>query len=88
MDYSTLLPYFVALTALAAAPGPLMAMLVARALGRDSGGAAAFAAGLCAGDVLAMCAVAVGVGVWAQDRPELLSVVKYLGVAYLLWVAV
>ncbi len=88
MDYATLVPYFVALAALTAAPGPMMAVLVARSLGRNTAGAAAFAAGLCAGDLLAVCAVALGVGVWLDGKPELLSLARYLGVAYLLWLAV
>lgn len=88
MDYSTVLPYFVAVVALTAAPGPLMAVLIVRSIQHDSKGAAAFAAGLCLGDVLAACAVALGVGVWAQTMPGLLAIGKYVGVAYLLWLAV
>ncbi|MBX3532566.1 MAG: LysE family translocator [Rhizobiaceae bacterium] len=88
MDYAAIGPYFVALLALTAAPGPIMAVLVARSLGRDTSGAMAFAAGLCAGDVIAVCAVALGVGVWATGKPEWLSVAKYVGVAYLLWLSV
>lgn len=88
MNYMTAGPYFIALAALTAAPGPLMAVLVARSLGRDSRGAAAFATGLCAGDVLAVCAVALGVGIWVEGKPELLSLAKYGGVAYLLWLSV
>jgi threonine/homoserine/homoserine lactone efflux protein len=88
MDFTAILPYFVAVVALTAAPGPLMAVLVVRSLQQDSKGAAAFAAGLCAGDVLAVCAVALGIGVWAQTMPGFLSLAKYLGVAYLLWLAV
>ena len=88
MENTAILPYFIAVVALTAAPGPLMALLVVRSLQRDSKGAAAFAAGLCAGDVLAVCAVMFGIGVWAETMPGLLSLGKYLGVAYLLWLAV
>ena len=88
MEFTAILPYFVAVVALTAAPGPLMAVLVVRSLQQDSKGVAAFAAGLCAGDVLAVCAVALGIGVWAETMPGLLSLAKYLGVAYLLWLAV
>jgi threonine/homoserine/homoserine lactone efflux protein len=88
MDYASMISYFAAVAALTAAPGPLMAVLVVRSLGRDSTGAAAFAAGLCAGDVLAVCAVALGIGVWAQGMPQVMSLAKYVGVAYLLWLAV
>ena len=88
MNYVAIMPYFAAVAALTAAPGPLMAVLVVRSAGRDSKGAAAFAAGLCAGDVLAAIAVALGIGVWAQSKPELMMLGKYLGVAYLLWLAI
>lgn len=88
MDHASIIAYFAAVAALTAAPGPLMAVLVVRSLGHDSKGAAAFAAGLCAGDVLAVCAVALGIGVWAQGSPGLMALAKYVGVAYLLWLAV
>lgn len=87
MDYVSVGLYFTAVAALTAAPGPIMAILVARSLGRDAKGAAAFAVGLCVGDVIAVCAVALGVGVWAEGKPEWLSLAKYAGVAYLLWLS-
>jgi len=88
MDYLAYGPYFAALVAYAASPGPLMAVLVARSLGKDWQGATAFAAGLCLGEVIAVIAVAFGIGIWAQSSPQLLSLAKYLGIAYLLWLAV
>lgn len=87
MDYSALVAYFAALAALTAAPGPVVAVLVARSIGSDARGAAAFAAGLCLGDVLAVCAIALGVGALAKTSPEWLAWAKYAGVAYLLWLA-
>lgn len=87
MDYSALVAYFAALAALTAAPGPVVAVLVARSIGSDARGAAAFAAGLCLGDVLAVCAIALGVGALAKTNPEWLAWAKYVGVAYLLWLA-
>lgn len=87
MDYSALFAYFAALTALTAAPGPVVAVLVARSVGSDARGAAAFAAGLCLGDVLAVCAIALGVGTLAKTSPEWLAWARYAGVAYLLWLA-
>lgn len=88
MDYLAFGPYFVALVAYAASPGPLMAVLVARSLGNDWKGATVFAAGLCVGEVVAVIAVILGIGFWAQTQPELLAMAKYAGVAYLLWIAV
>lgn len=87
MDYTALVPYFIASTIFLVAPGPLMAVLIARSVGPDSWGGAAFAAGLSAGVTLIAAAVAFGVGIWAEGRPELLSLAKYVGVSYLLWIA-
>ena len=88
MDYQAFGPYFVALVAYAASPGPIMAVLAARSLGKDWTGAAAFAAGLCLGEVIAVIAVILGIGIWAQSQPGLLAIVKYAGVVYLMWLAV
>ena len=88
MDYSTVMPYFVTVFVYAVAPGPLMAVLVVRAIGSDFRGAGGFAAGLCVGMMMVAGAVAFGVGVWAKSSPDLLLLIKYLGVAYLLWLAV
>lgn len=88
MDYQTFGPYFVALVAYAASPGPLMAVLVARSLGNDWKGATVFAVGLCLGEVIAVIAVILGIGIWAQTRPELLVLAKYAGVVYLIWLAI
>lgn len=87
MDYLAFGPYFVALVAYAASPGPLMAVLVARSLGNDWKGATGFAAGLCVGEVIAVIAVILGIGIWAQSQPEFLALAKYAGAAYLLWLA-
>ncbi len=88
MDYSAVALYFAAVVAYTISPGPMMAVIIARTLGRDSKGAAALATGFCAGFVIAVLAVALGIGVWAQSRPDILSLGKYFGVAYLLWLAV
>lgn len=88
MDHLAFGAYFVALVAYAASPGPLMAVLIARSLGNDWKGATAFATGLCLGEVIAVIAVILGVGLWAQTKPELLALAKYAGVAYLFWLAV
>ena len=88
VDPNALLAYFLAVVALTAAPGPIMAVLVARSISRDASGAATFAGGLIFGDIVAVCAVALGVGVWAQSMPEWVALAKYAGVAYLLWLSI
>ncbi len=88
MDYSAVALYFAAVVAYAVSPGPMIAVVIARTLGGDSKGATALGTGVCLGFVIAVLAVAFGIGVWAQSRPDLFSVGKYFGVAYLLWLAV
>ena len=88
MDYTAVALYVVAVVAYTASPGPLMAVLVSRTLGKDAKGAMALAFGFFVADVMAVLAVVLGIGVWAASRPDLLSFGKYLGVAYLLWLAV
>lgn len=87
MDQSTLAAYFAMLIAVTAAPGPLIAIVAARSLDRDSRGAAAFAAGVCIGDMIAIAAIAIGFGAWTEKQPQLLALIRYAGIAYLLWVA-
>ena len=87
MDQSTLAAYFAMLIAVTAVPGPLIAIVAARSLDRDSHGAAAFAAGVCIGDMIAIVAVAIGFGAWTAKQPQLLALIRYAGVAYLLWIA-
>lgn len=88
MDYSAVALYFTAVVAYTISPGPMMAVIIARTLGSDSKGATALATGFCAGFVITVLAVALGIGVWAQSRPDVFSLGKYFGVAYLLWLAV
>lgn len=88
MDHAALIPFGLALMAVTAAPGPMVAVIVTRALVRDTAGAAAFAAGVCLGDLLAILAIAVGIGAWIEGSGAWLSVLKLGGVAYLLWLAI
>jgi threonine/homoserine/homoserine lactone efflux protein len=87
MDPSTLLPFFMAVMAVTAAPGPLMAIVVARSLSKDAKGAVAFAAGVCLGDIIAILAIALGFGIWAQNSPEWLALLKVGGGLWLIWLA-
>lgn len=87
MDQSALIAYFAAVAAVTAAPGPLVAVVAARSLDRDERGAFAFVAGICLGDALAILAIAVGLGAWAEGRPEWLAAARWAGAGYLLWTA-
>ena len=87
MGASALSAYFLTVLAVTAAPGPLVAVLAARTLARDRGGAVAFATGICFGDVLVVALICAGLGPWVQAKPELFDAAKWVGAAYLFWLA-
>ena len=79
--------YAIALGVAAAIPGPGITALVARALG--SGFMASFwmSIGLILGDLTYLIAVLLGLAVLAQTFGTAFFVIKWLGVAYLTWLA-
>lgn len=87
MEAAALLTYMATLGALTLAPGPLVAVLVARSSSQDRAGACALAIGMCVGDVLVILAICAGLGFWLQAHPEIFTVGKYAGVGLLLWMA-
>jgi threonine/homoserine/homoserine lactone efflux protein len=70
-----------------AAPGPGIAAVVARALGRGTGGATAFIAGFLVGDLLWFALAAAGLAVLAHRAHAVFLAIRYLGAAYLLYLA-
>ncbi|HUA89015.1 MAG TPA: LysE family translocator [Steroidobacteraceae bacterium] len=79
---------FVLIYALAVAtPGPGIAAVIARALGRGSRGAPAFIGGFVAGDLVWFTLAAFGLAVLAQRAHALFVAVRFAGAAYLLYLA-
>jgi threonine/homoserine/homoserine lactone efflux protein len=70
-----------------AIPGPGVAAIVARSLGQGLRGAPAFIAGFLAGDLIWFTCAATGLAMLAQTAYTVFVVVKYAGVAYLLYLA-
>lgn len=87
MDLPALLVFATALFIAAASPGPGIAAIVARVLGRGTKGAASFSAGLALGDVVWLTFAVVGLAALAQAFHGLFLVIKYAGAAYLLYLA-
>ena len=87
MELAALLLFAGALVVAAASPGPSIAALVARVIGRGPQGAGAFAAGLVLGDLVWLAAAILGLAVVAQTFHEVFLVIKYAGAAYLLYLA-
>lgn len=79
--------YLVLLISMTLAPGPLMAVTIARTLGKDVSGAVAFGVGIAIGNVMIILGVRAGFGVWLSSMPDLLEYAKFLGLAYLMWIA-
>jgi threonine/homoserine/homoserine lactone efflux protein len=70
-----------------ASPGPAVLALTARVLARGKQGIAGFIAGCAIGDLIWFTLAAAGLAVIAQTMHEVFLVIKYAGVAYLLYLA-
>ena len=87
MDLAALAVFAVVLFVAAASPGPGVVAIVARVLGRGAAGAVAFTAGVAIGDIVWLTFAVLGLAVVAQTFHEVFLVIKYLGAAYLLYLA-
>lgn len=87
MDPAGLLVFATALFIAAASPGPGIAAIVARVLGRGTQGAVAFTAGVAIGDVVWLSVAILGLAAIAQTFHGVFVVIKYAGAAYLLYLA-
>ena len=87
MTLDALLLFAGALFVAAASPGPGIAALVARVLGRGPAGAVAFTTGLAIGDVVWLAVAVAGLSALAQTFQGVFLVLKYAGAAYLLFLA-
>jgi threonine/homoserine/homoserine lactone efflux protein len=87
LDLSGLLIFAGALAVAAISPGPAIAALVVRVLSRGREGAVAFSAGLALGDVVWLSFAVLGLSLLAQTFHEVFLAIKYLGAAYLLFIA-
>ncbi len=70
-----------------AIPGPGVAAIIARSLGHGLRGAPAFIGGFVVGDMIWFTFAATGLAMLAQTAYTVFLVVKYAGVAYLLYLA-
>lgn len=87
MTLTGFLTYAGALAVAAAIPGPGITAVVARALGSGFRPALAMSLGLVIGDLVWLTAVVLGLALLAQTFGLAFMVVKWAGVAYLVWLA-
>jgi threonine/homoserine/homoserine lactone efflux protein len=83
----TLLLFSLAVLGLLLSPGPNMAMVVSQSLSQGARGAVASAAGIFLADVLMTVLVCTGVAAAAAAWPGSFDLLRWGGVAYLLWLA-
>ncbi len=87
LDLTSLIVFTGALIVAAASPGPAIAAIIARVLGKGLDGAFAFVAGIAVGDVVWLTFAVAGLAVLAHNFATVFIVIKYLGAAYLLYLA-
>ncbi len=87
LDAAPLLVFAAALFVAAASPGPGIAAIVARVLGRGTDGAVAFIMGVAIGDVVWLSLAVGGLAVLAQTFHGVFVAIRFLGAAYLLYIA-
>jgi threonine/homoserine/homoserine lactone efflux protein len=87
MELSVLGLFAAALFVSAGSPGPSIAALVARVLSRGLGSVIPFLAAMWIGEALWLIAAVLGLGFVAQQFYLVFSLIKYLGIAYLVFLA-
>lgn len=87
MDTHALLGFALVFALACGSPGPTIAALLARVLGRGPAGSAAFCDGLMLGDVVWLSAAVFGLAVLAESFQPVFQAIKYAGVGYLLYLA-
>lgn len=87
MDGGSVFLFCTALFVAAATPGPGIAAIVARVLGRGTNGALPFAFGVAIGDILWLTLAAGGLAIVAHTFHIIILIVKWIGVAYLVFLA-
>jgi threonine/homoserine/homoserine lactone efflux protein len=87
MDLTSLAVFTAAYALMVATPGPGVAALVARVLGRGTKGVPALIAGYVIGDLFWFTLAALGLAAIAKTFATVFLIIKYLGAVYLLYLA-
>jgi threonine/homoserine/homoserine lactone efflux protein len=87
MTITALTIFAFAILVAAASPGPAIAAILARVIGRGTAGVPAFIAGIVLGDVTWLAIAVLGLSFVASSFQMIFSIIKYAGAAYLLYLA-
>lgn len=88
MDVATLAAFAVAFFVFAASPGPDNMTIVARTLSHGAVSGIAYAAGMVAGILVCLMLAVLGLSVIAAEMGGVMTVLRYAGAAYLVWMGV
>ncbi|WP_377888668.1 LysE family translocator [Alkalihalobacillus sp. R86527] len=87
MDISVIVSFLFAAVVLTIMPGPDNLFVLAQSISQDKRAGIATSLGLCSGLVVHITAAAVGISALLYQSSLAFSIVKYLGAAYLLYLA-
>jgi threonine/homoserine/homoserine lactone efflux protein len=87
MDLHSLLIFAAAYALACALPGPTVTALVARVIGKGMQGAPAFCSGLMVGELIWVASAMFGLALLAALFQPIFAAIRYLGAAYLLFLA-
>lgn len=87
MDFSAFLTFTIALAIAAAIPGPGIAAIVGKSLGQGFRSGLVMVCGVLSGDVIYFTCAVLGLAFIANSFAGLFLIIKWLGVAYLLYLA-
>ncbi len=87
MSIETIITYCLAMMLFAAAPGPGVFAVISQSLTRGMAPAFAMLTGIIVGDIAYLLAAAAGLGLIAKQMGALFIIVKFIGGAYLIWLA-
>jgi threonine/homoserine/homoserine lactone efflux protein len=87
MTITALTIFAFAVLVAAASPGPAIAALLARVIGRGTAGVPAFIGGIVFGDIIWLAIAVLGLSFVANSFEMIFAVIKYAGAAYLLFIA-
>ncbi|HEY8382889.1 MAG TPA: LysE family translocator [Microvirga sp.] len=88
MDAATLIAFAAAFLVFAASPGPDNVTIVARTLSHGAASGLAYGLGTVAGILLFLGLAAVGLSVLAAEMGGVMTVLRYAGAAYLIWMGI
>jgi threonine/homoserine/homoserine lactone efflux protein len=88
MDISTLVAFAAAFFVFAASPGPDNMTIVARTISSGAASGVAYGAGTVIGILIFLTLAAFGLSVLAAQMGVLMTILRYAGAAYLVWMGV